>query len=145
MRMNSHRLSLMVSIMRWMLVSLAAVAVAGCGGLERQSYPVSDPSNRLVGVVSHVQPYTGNGSESNWSRAGWGFLAGGIVASAFAGLSESDIGDVSAYSYIVRPAGGDPQLVNAYNAVPVGACVAVYDSVSDGMRSIEQLPPDTCQ
>jgi len=132
--------------MRWIVARLVAVALAGCGGLERKSYPSSITSNRLVGTVAHVQPYTGEASESNLSRAGWGLLAGGVVASAFAGFSESDIGDVDAYSYIVKPVpDGESQLVNAYNYVPKGACVAVYDSVSKGMRSIERLGPDSCR
>ncbi|WP_129138784.1 hypothetical protein [Modicisalibacter coralii] len=132
--------------MRWIVASLLIVSLAGCGGLERKSYPASGATNRLVGTVAHVQPYTGEASESNWSRAGWGLLAGGIVASAFAGLSESDIGDVDAYSYIVKPVSSeDPQLINAYNFVPKGACVAVYDSVSQGMMSIEMLAPDSCR
>ena len=145
MKMSLHKQSLMVSSMRWIVASLVALSMAGCGGLERKSYPTSGTFNRLVGTVTHVQPYTGEASESNWSRAGWGLLAGGVVVSAFAGLSESDIGDVDAYSYIVRPVeDGDAQLINSYNFVPQGTCVAVYESVSKGMRSVERLSPDEC-
>lgn len=132
--------------MRWIVVSLAVLFIAGCGGLERQQYPAAADAPLLIGKVTHVQPYTGETSESGWSRAGWGSLAGGVVVGAIAGLTAPDTGSFEAYSYLVRSTGktGKAQVFNAFDDLAEGACVAVYQSVREDMYSLSQLPSDRC-
>ncbi|NWO11729.1 hypothetical protein HLV40_15160 [Chromohalobacter salexigens] len=132
--------------MRWIVVSIATLLIAGCGGLERQKYPAAANDPLVVGKVTHVQPYTGETSESGWSRAGWGALAGGVIVGAVAGLTAPDAGSFDAYSYLVNPVGktDQAQIFNAFDDLKVGACVAIYQSVRKGMYSLSQLPSGRC-
>ncbi|MBB3142188.1 hypothetical protein [Halomonas organivorans] len=129
--------------MRLIAVS-ACTLLVGCGGLERQQYPAAADEALLVGTVKHVQPFEGDTSESGWSRLGWGTLAGGVIVGAAAGLAEPGEHSFDAYSYVVKPSGGRPQIINAFDSLEVGDCVAVYQSVREGMRSLSRLPPGRC-
>lgn len=130
--------------MRWIVASLV-LALAGCGGLARHSYPVPAADPVMVGEVVHAQPYRGATSESGWSRFGWGALAGGIAAGAAAGLADADLGEFQAYSYVVAQVEGKRHVVNAYAEARPGDCVAVYDAAAQGMHSLAALPPERCQ
>lgn len=126
----------------WIVGSLSLFLV-GCGGLERHSYPANEANVLMVGTVELLQPYKGSASESNLSRAGWGALAAGIPG-AFAGLADSDIGSFDAYSYLVATEGNKSHVVNSYSLVSLGDCVAVYESVQQGISSVEKRPLSEC-
>lgn len=134
--------------MRWIAASIVlalALALAGCGGLERQSYPASAQDVVMIGQVTHVQPFKGETSESDWSRAGWGTLAGGVVAGAVAGLADSDIDTYDAYSYVIKPSHDAARVFNSYARVQKDECVAVYQAVKPRVHSLSVLSLDRCQ
>lgn len=143
--MNLHLRFLKGSSTLWIASSSLSLFLVGCGGLERKSYPATEHQILAVGEVTHIQPYKGDASESGLSRAGWGLIAGGVIAGAAAGLADDDIGSYDAYSYMVRSESGEPILVNSFSKVRQGDCVAVYESTSKNMSSLSVLDDHRCQ
>ena len=134
---------LMELSMRWIAASVALL-LSGCGGLERQSYPVLEQDVLFYGLVTHVQPYRGEASESGWSRAGWGALSGGLIAGAIAGLADRDIDAYDAYSYVIKTSLGAIHTINSFALMREGECVAVYHPSSSGMHSLVKQSLDHC-
>ncbi|UTW12817.1 hypothetical protein [Marinobacterium rhizophilum] len=131
--------------MRWVIISLAAAFfVTGCGGLERQNYPVNESRVHAVGVVKHIQPYTGKTSESGLSRALWGAAAGGIVGIA-AGFADKDIDSFDAYSYLVITSKNEVFTIRSYMKAEVGDCVAIYRPEERDLYTVVNRPVQQCE
>lgn len=126
---------------------LAVLVLGGCSAsLERKSYPVSDLNIIGYGTVVDYQPYKANPSETQASRVGIGFIAGGIIGAAVAsGTSESDIGTVSAKEYLVRTQDRQSRRVPSYSTVRLGECVAIYSPVDEVFHSLERVDPKECR
>lgn len=129
--------------MRLVVASLT-LALAGCGGLERQYYPQPASEDATTGTVIHVQPYVQQGGESRTSRFGWGALSGGLVSGVAAGLADSDMGRIEAKSYILSDRSGSRIVINALTPATAGDCVAVHPSSEEGMHSLQLLPDERC-
>lgn len=131
--------------MRLIVTNACALMIAGCGGLERHSYPVNSNHVLTTATVQHVQPYTGSGSESGLSRAGWGVLSGGLIVGAFAGLSEGDIGQYNAFSYLLRSGDGESHIINSYSSASPGDCIIVHGSVEQEFHTFSVTSLAECE
>lgn len=140
--MNLQGLSLTVSIMVLILISSILI---GCSGLKRTSYPVTVDQVISIGIVKHIQPYIGAASESNLSRAGWGFLAGGLFVGAIAGLADDNINSYKAYSMIIESNNDRVTMINSFSRANVGDCVVVYQSTGNNINSISILSKSRCE
>lgn len=125
---------------------LVLLVLSGCSpSLERKSYPVSELNIIGYGTVVDYQPYKANPSETQASRVGIGFIAGGIIGAAVAsGTSESDIGTVSAKEYLVRTPDKQSKRVPSYSTVRLGECVAIFSPVDEVFHSLERADPKMC-
>ena len=140
--MNLQGLSLTVYSTVLILISSLLI---GCGGLKRTSYPATEHQIISIGTITHIQPYIGRASESNLSRAGWGFLAGGLIVGATAGLADDNISSYNAFSMIVESDDNNIMMINSYSRANVGDCIAIYQSTGNNINSIEVIDSSRCE
>lgn len=123
-----------------------SLLLGGCSpSLERKSYPVSNLNIIGYGTVVDYQPFKATPSETQASRVGIGFIAGGIIGAAVAsGTSESDIGAVSAKEYLIRTPDKQMRKVPSYSNVRLGDCIAIYSPVDEVFHSLERTDTKMC-